>query len=62
MKPSHNKFMGDLDVIITCNFYQVPQVQDSCVFKSKTKTPNILQTNFWHGNINVTIFFLNVTK
>jgi hypothetical protein len=62
MKPSHKKFMGDFNVIITCNFYQVPQVQDSCVFKSKTKTPNILQTNFWHEIINVTNLKNNVTK
>jgi len=35
MKQVHNQFMGGLDVIMTCDFYQTPLVQVSWIFSSK---------------------------
>jgi hypothetical protein len=37
IKQVHNQFMGGLDIILTRDLYQVPLVQDSWIFKSKTK-------------------------
>jgi hypothetical protein len=38
--------MGGLDVIMTCDFYQAPFVQNSWIFSSKNIGFNILTTNF----------------
>jgi hypothetical protein len=37
IKRVHNQFMGGLDIIMTRDLYKAPLLQDSWIFKSKTK-------------------------
>jgi hypothetical protein len=46
IKKVHNQFMGSFDVIMKCDFYQTPLVQDSWIFSSKNIGFNILAINF----------------
>ncbi len=43
IKQVHNQVMGGLDTIMIGDLYQAPLVQDSWIFKSKTK--------LWHENV-----------
>jgi hypothetical protein len=45
IKQVHNQFMGGLDIIMTNDFYQTPQIIDSWIFKPKLEGFNILGTN-----------------
>ncbi len=47
MKRIHTKFFGNLDVIITGDFYQVQLVCDARVFKLNVNNIDILIANFW---------------
>jgi hypothetical protein len=46
IKQVHNQFMGGLNVIMTCDFSQMPPIQDSWIFSFKNIGLNILTTNF----------------
>ncbi len=48
IKQNHNDFTSGLDVIMTHNFYQMPLVRDSWIFKSNAHGFDVLGTNFWH--------------
>jgi hypothetical protein len=45
------KFFWNLDVIITCDFYQVQLVYDAGVFKINTNNIDSLAPKFWMENI-----------
>jgi hypothetical protein len=51
IKQVHKEFMGGFDVKMTCDFYQIPSVQNSYIFKSKFNGFNILGTHLWQENI-----------
>jgi len=42
IKQVHNEFMGELNVIMTSDFYQAPLVQDSWIFKPITNIFNTI--------------------
>jgi hypothetical protein len=44
-----HKFFGNLDVIITCDFYQVQLVHDARVFKINMNNVNSLTPIFLDG-------------
>ncbi len=45
IKRVHTKFMGGLDIIMTCDFYQAPPIiRNSWIFKSKIDGFNDLTT------------------
>ena len=46
-----NRFFGDLDVIITSNFYEASQVKDKCIFQQLDIGRNALAPNIWHEYI-----------
>jgi hypothetical protein len=46
IKQNQNDFMGGLDVIMTNNFYQIPLVRDSWIFKSNAHGFDVLGTMF----------------
>ncbi len=48
IKQNHNDCTGGLDVIMTSNFYQMPLVRNSWIFKSNVHGFDVLKTNFWH--------------
>ncbi len=47
IKHIQNKFFGGVDVMMTCDFYQIPLVKDSCLFKNIKKNVNALAPYFW---------------
>lgn len=51
IKQVHNQFMGGLNKIMTCDFYQTPLVRDSWIFKPKLDGFNILGINCWHRHV-----------
>jgi hypothetical protein len=51
IKQVHNQFMGGLDVIMTCDFYQIPPLWYSYIFGLKNDGFNILGIMFWCENI-----------
>jgi hypothetical protein len=50
-KHVHTKLFGNLDVIITCDFYQVQHVHDVGVFKINMNNIDSLTPNFWMEKI-----------
>jgi len=48
IKQVHNQFMGGLDIIMTCDFYEGPSIKDSWIFKRKLDGFNIIGLNCWH--------------
>jgi hypothetical protein len=53
IKQVHNQFMGGLDVIMTTNFYQAPQIWDSRIFKQKKMDLIFLEQSFGMKMSNV---------
>ncbi len=51
IKCVHKFFFGNLDVIITCDFYQVQLVHDVGVFKINMNNVDSLTPNVWMENI-----------
>jgi hypothetical protein len=47
----HTKFFGNLDVIITCDFYQVQSLHDARVFRINMNNIDSLAPNFWMEKI-----------
>jgi hypothetical protein len=47
IKHIQNKFFGDVDVIMTSDFYQTPPMKDSWIFQNIKVNVNALPPNFW---------------
>ncbi len=46
-KHIQNKFFGDVDVIMTSDFYQTSPMKDSWIFQNIKVNVNALPPNFW---------------
>jgi hypothetical protein len=51
IKCVHKKFFGNIDVIITSDFYQIQFVCDVGLFKINMKNIDSIAPNFWMENI-----------
>ncbi len=51
IKHIQNLFLGDLNIIMTCDFYQVPHVKDNWIFQNIENNVNALTPNFWQTYI-----------
>jgi hypothetical protein len=51
IKCIHNNFFGNLDVIITGNFYQVQPIPNAWIFKINANNIDSLTPNFWMEKI-----------
>jgi hypothetical protein len=40
-------FLGDLNIIMTLDFYQVAHVKHNCIFQNIENNVNALTPNFW---------------
>ncbi len=47
IKHIQNIFLGGVDVIMTCDFYQAPPMKDSWIFQNIKDNVNALTPNFW---------------
>jgi len=47
IKHIQKKFLGDLNIIMTCNFYQVPHVKDNWIFQNIENNVDALTPIFW---------------
>ncbi len=47
IKHIQKKFLGDLNIIMTCDFYQVPHVKDNWIFQNIENNVDALTPIFW---------------
>ncbi len=47
IKHAHNHFLGNMNVIITCDLYQTPSIGDKWVFQRRFDNIDALGINFW---------------
>jgi hypothetical protein len=53
IKHIQNNFLGGLNVIMSCDFYQTPPITNHWFFNSFNDSINALTPNFWKNNVNV---------
>jgi hypothetical protein len=51
IKQVHDNFMGGLDIIMSGDFYQVPPIQNSWIFRPKLNEIDIFGTYFWNEHV-----------